>query len=518
MTDKRSILWVDDEIEMLKPHLKFLEQRGYSVTPVSNGYDAVNMVRSESFDMVLLDEMMPGKDGLETLQEIRQVNANIPIVMVTKNEEEYVMDQAIGRRADDYLLKPVNPNQILAAVRRILEHHKLTETQVARDYVSQFRELDPTRLDELDHQGWVETYLRMIDWDIQLDRYRETGLSQTHEDQKRQANYEFSRFVESNYQSWVQRREGPELSPDIVRNHVFPTLQQGKKCAFIIIDCMRLDQWITLEPLLHPYFRVERKYYYSILPSATPYARNALFAGLFPLEIQRKHPQYWDTDRGEHSLNRHERELLELQMKRLGASAKLKLRYAKVFGSNESNELQRSIQRKSDIDLFALVFNFIDILAHGRSESSILQEIAPDEAAFRTLARSWFEHSALFEMLKQMSSAGIEVFVTTDHGAVQGKRPTIATGNRDTSTNVRYKYGENLGYDEKGAFKMREPEEFMLPKTRSTENYIIAKENFYFVYPTKYRKYEKQFLGSFQHGGVSLEELILPIAHLHPRT
>ena len=517
MAEKRHILWVDDEIEMLKPHLTFLEQRGYEVTPVTNGGDAVDLVRGRVFDLVLLDAMMPGKDGLQTLQEIRQIDGKLPVVMITRNDEQEVMDQAIGRRADDYLLKPVNPNQILAAIRRLLERHKIAGTQVAKDYVSQYRELDPSRFDRLDHQEWIGTYLRMIDWDIQLDRYRETGLSQTHEDQKRAANYEFCRFVARHYKSWVQQRQGPELSPDVFRNHVFPAVKAGRRAAFIVIDCMRLDQWITLEPLLAPYFRIDRKHYYSILPSATPYARNALFSGLFPLEIYRRHPQYWDSQRGEHSLNRFERELLELQLQRLGAPAGVRVRYAKVYGAEEAAEIQRVVQRKADVGLFALVFNFIDVLAHGRSESTILQEIAPDEAAFRSLARSWFEHSSLFELLKQMSAAGIEVFVTTDHGAVQGMRPTIATGNRDTSTNVRYKYGENLGSDDKGAFRMDEPEHYMLPKGRSTENYIIAKENFYFVYPTKFRKYEKQFHGSFQHGGISLEEILLPVAQLLPR-
>jgi len=517
MQTKRNVLWVDDEIELLKPHLLFLEQRGYGVTAVANGEDAVNLVRSRPFDIVLLDAMMPGKDGLQTLQEIRQIDVQIPVVMITRNEEEAIMDQAIGRRADDYLLKPVNPTQILAAIRRILERHKISETQVAKDYVSQFRELDPTRFDRLDHQEWVDTYLRMIDWDIQLDRYRDTGLAQTHEDQKRAANFEFCRFMVRNYRIWVQERTGPELSPDVFRNHVMPAVKAGRKVAFIIVDCMRLDQWLTMEPLLAPYFRIERKHYYSILPSATPYSRNALFAGLFPLEILRRHPNYWDSQRGEGSLNRFERELLEAQLQRLGAASDIKVRYAKVYGADEAAEVQRAVQRKADVDVFGLVFNFIDILAHGRSESTILQEIAPDEAAFRSLARSWFEHSSLFDLLKRMSAAGIEVFVTTDHGAVLGMRPTVATGNRDTSTNVRYKYGENLGCDDKGAFKMQEPEHYMLPKMRTTENFIIAKENFYFVYPTQFRKYEKQFHGSFQHGGMSLEEIILPIAHLQPR-
>lgn len=518
MADEHSILWVDDEIEMLKPHLLILQQKGYAVTPVSNGDDAVSMVRSRSFDLVLLDERMPGKDGLQTLQEIRQLNPNIPIVMVTKNEAEEVLDQAIGRRADDYLLKPVNPTQIVLAVRRILERHKITETQVAKDYVRQYAELDPAHFAHLDAAGWIETYRRIIAWDIQLDEFRDTGLKETHEDQKRAANYEFSRYIVQHYRDWVQKRQGPELSPDVFKNHVFPTLQAGKSAAFIVVDCMRLDQWIAIEPLLDPFFRIDRQHYYGILPTATPYARNALFAGLYPLEIQRRHPECWPMhDDGEKSLNRHERELLEHQLKRLGASPDLRLRYAKIFHPEEGGEVLRQIDSQADVRLYGLVFNFIDMLAHGRSQSQLLQEIAPDEAAFRTLARSWFGHSVLFEILKKMAVRGVEVFVTTDHGSVLGKRPTIATGNRDTSTNVRYKYGENLGYDEKGAFKMAEPEEFMLPKARSTMNFIIAKENFYFVYPTKYRQYEKQFYGSFQHGGISLEEMILPIAHLVPR-
>lgn len=518
MPPTRSILWVDDEIEMLKPHLLLLQEKGFTVTPVSNGDDAVSLVRDGHFDLVLLDENMPGKDGLQTLQEIRQVNANLPIVMVTKNEAEEVMDQAIGRRADDYLLKPVHPNQVLLAIRRLLDRHKITETQVAKDYVRQFAELDPSSFGRLDHAGWIDAYLRIIGWDLQLDEYRDTGLKDTHEDQKRAANFEFSRFVVRNYRDWVHRRGGPDLSPDVFRKHVFPAVQRGRRVAFVVVDCMRLDQWLVMEPILEPFFRIDRRQYYSILPTATPYARNALFAGLFPLEIQQRHPQYWETnDDSEKGLNRFERELLELQLKRLGAPPDLRVRYSKVYGPEEAAEVQRIVDRQQDVGVLGLVFNFIDMLAHGRSQSAILQEMAPDEAAFRTVARSWLAHSNLLEILKRMAARGMEVYVTTDHGAVLGKRPTTATGNRDTSTNVRYKYGENLGYDERGAFKMNEPEDYMLPKMRSTQNFIIAKENFYFVYPTQFRKYEKQFQGSFQHGGISLEEIILPVAHLLPR-
>jgi len=466
MAETRTILWVDDEIDMLKPHLLFLQEKGYAVTPVANGDDAVSLVRSLNFDLVLLDENMPGKDGLQTLQEIRQIRPNLPIVMVTRNEAEEIVDQAIGRRADDYLLKPVHPQQILLVIRRLLDRERITATQVAKDYVQQYAELDPSTFASLDHASWIDTYQRLIAWDMRLDEHRNTGLNQTHEDQMRAANYEFCRYV----------------------------------------------------VLLEPYFRLERRHYYGILPTATPYARNALFAGLFPLEIYRRHPQYWDIhDDGERSLNRFERELLELQLQRLGANPALKVRYAKIVNPDDAAELHRLVDRHTDIGVLGLVFNFIDMLAHGRSQSPILQEMAPDEAAFRTVARSWLAHSSLLDILVKLASQGVEVFVTTDHGAVLGRRPTVATGNRDTSTNVRYKYGENLGYEEKGAFKMAEPEAYMLPKMRSTMNYIVAKENFYFVYPTNFRQYERQFFGSFQHGGVSLEEMILPIVHLVPR-
>jgi DNA-binding response OmpR family regulator len=518
MAETRSILWVDDEIDMLKPHLLFLQQKGYAVTPVANGDDAVSLVRTMGFDLVLLDENMPGKDGLQTLQEIRQVKPNLPIVMVTRNEADEIVDQAIGRRADDYLLKPVNPQQILLVVRRLLERGRITASQVAKDFVQEYAELDAGTFATLDHAGWIDTYLRLIAWAMRLDEHRNTGLNQSQEDQMRAANFEFCRYVVRHYRDWVQRPGGPELSPDVFKNHVFPAVQRGKRVAFVVIDCLRLDQWMVMESLLEPYFRIERRHYYGILPTATPYARNALFAGLYPLEIYRRYPQYWDVhDDGERSLNRYERELLELQLKRLGASPSLKMRYAKVINPDDAAEVHRLVDRHTDIGVMALVFNFIDILAHGRSQSPILQEMAPDEAAFRTVARSWLAHSSLLEILAKMAAQGVEVFVTTDHGAVLGRRPTVATGNRDTSTNVRYKYGENLGYDDKGAFKMSEPEAYMLPKMRSTMNYIVAKENYYFVYPTNFRQYERQFFGSFQHGGVSLEEMILPIVHLVPR-
>ena len=355
MTDRTAILWVDDEVELLKAHLLFLEQKGYDVTPVSNGDDALRLVRDGNYDLVLLDESMPGKDGMQTLKELREINGTIPVVMVTKNEEEAVMEQAIGRRADDYLIKPVNPSQILVVIRRIIEQHSIGEKQMAQDYVAQYRELDPAEFVGLDHENWVQTYLRMIRWDMQLDKYRNTGLGETHDDQHRTANQAFSRYVETNYREWVQRRQGPDLSPDVFGKYVFPRLQAGARVAFLVVDCMRLDQWIAMEALLEPYFRIQRQHYYGILPSATPYARNALFAGLMPLEIAQQYPQYWQST-SESSLNRHESELMEAQLQRLGASPKLKTRYLKVYNPDDAKKLFKALHKKSGIDLFGLVF------------------------------------------------------------------------------------------------------------------------------------------------------------------
>ena len=516
---RQRILWADDQIDLLKPHILFLEEKGYSVTGVPNGDDAIALIEQESYDLVLLDEMMPGKNGLETLAELRKLRSDIPVIMITKSEEETLMNQALGQQVQDFLVKPVNPVQIFSAIKRLFEGKRIQESRLTQDYIGEYGQISGERMDDADWRRWLEVNRFLTDWDLRLDEFEGTGLEQTHLDLRRDLNLAFCRWYEREYQRWVNE-EGPDrplLSHDLVKHHVAPYLEAGRQVFFIVIDCMRLDQWRVIESLLSEFFTIRQEEYFAILPTATPYARNAIFAGLFPDDIARRHPQYWIEDPNvEYSLNRYEKELLAEQLKRLKLDDR-GMKYAKVSKINEANELYRQIGSFSGIPLVALVFNFLDILAHGRSQSEILQEIAPDEAAFRTLMGSWFKHSALFDILKVLARQGAAVVVTSDHGSVHCRRSSLVHGNRSTSTGIRYKYGDNLGCDEKQAIKVTKPSDWRLPPGSRTKNYVFARENFYFVYPTNFHEYEQLYLGSFQHGGVSLEEVIVPCAILDPK-
>lgn len=518
MPEARSILWADDEIDLLRPHVLFLEDRGFKVEAVANGEDAVTAFSRSRFDAVLLDEMMPGMGGLKTLEAIKEIDPQVPVVLITKSEEEWLMDEAIGKRISDYLIKPVNPSQIFLAIKRLLEGRKLEEGQLTRDFVEEFgriRLIDPAALDAA---GWIDLYGQLTTWELRLDRVRDLGLAQSLGDLKREANAEFGRFIEAHYAEWMAARERPLLSPDIVRTHVQPHLSAGRRVFLFVLDCMRADQWLMIEPLLAPYFEIATGHYFSILPSATPYARNAIFAGLFPLEIAAQHPNYWQelvpTDK---SKNRFEKELFEAQLKRLG-NRPLALKYVKVYSGEEGQALVRQVASFSALDVVGIVINFIDILAHGRSESDILRELAPDEAGFRSLMASWFAHSALFDVLKAIAAQdNCVAVITTDHGSVMGQRAALVYGDRTTSTNLRYKFGKNLGVDAKQAVHIKDPAAYMLPADVLNKNYVIAKEDYYFVYPTNFHEYERQYRGSFQHGGISMEEMIVPIVTLMPR-
>ncbi len=518
MPDTRNILWADDEIDLLRPHVLFLEEKGFKVEAVANGEDAVSVFSRRRFDAVLLDEMMPGMGGLKTLQAIKEIDPQVPVVLITKSEEEWLMDEAIGKRISDYLIKPVNPSQIFLAIKRLLEGKKLEEGQLTRDFVEEFgriRTIDPASLDVA---GWVDLYQQLTRWELRLDRLRDLGLAQSLEDLKREANAEFGRFVEAHYPDWMAAADRPRFSPDVVSTWVQPHLSAGRRVYFIVIDCMRADQWLVIEPMLAPYFEMAEDHFLSILPSATPYSRNAIFAGLFPREISAKFPEFWqEREAGEKSKNRYEKELLEAQLKRLG-NRSLSLKYVKVYSGEEGQALVRQVASFSGLDIVAIVFNFVDILAHGRSESDILQELAPDEAGFRSLMASWFAHSPLFEVLKGIASQeNCVAVITTDHGSVMGRRASLVYGDRTTSTNLRYKYGKNLGCDAKQALHIKKPEVYNLPADVLNKNYIIAKEDYYFVYPTNFHEYERQYRGSFQHGGISMEELIVPVVTLTPR-
>lgn len=509
---------MDDEIDQLRSQIIFLEGKGYQVTPVSNGDDAVKLVRKQTFDLILLDEMMPGKDGLTTLEEIKELNPHIPIIMVTKSEEEDLMEQAIGKKIDDYLTKPVNPSQILSAVKRILETKKIREDHISRDFLSDFRRISDLLNARLTWQDWIEIHKTLSKWDLEVENFKDLGLKQTHLDQRKECNLEFGKYIEKEYLGWLGSGDSPVLSTDVVKEYLFPIIKEGKRLFFIVVDCMRLDQWLMIEPLLEEYFFIKTDYYFSILPTATPYSRNAIFSGTFPIDLASEYPELWRRGpEDELSRNRYEADLMREQLKRLGLRLRSQPRYAKILAKADGENLSRKITTYSDISVFSMVFNFLDMLAHGRSESEILKEITPDEAAFRSLMRSWFTHSSLFKILKYLSAQECELVITTDHGSVLGTRGTIAYGRKDTSPNLRYKYGDNLKCDTKDALLIRDPKKYRLPVYSMSTTYIIAKEDFYFVYPTKLSEYRREYRNTFQHGGISLEEMILPVAILRPK-
>jgi DNA-binding response OmpR family regulator len=518
MMTRRRILWADDQIEELRSQILFLEGRGYDVEGVSNGDDAIDLFKKRSFDAVLLDESMPGKGGLETLAHIRDVDANVPVIMITKNEAEDFMDKALGRRIDDYLVKPVNPTQVLMALKKALDEGRLRNQQTTQDYLQSFAELARLRMEARDWRAWRDIYEKMVAWELQLQRLTDPGLAESHMEQAKDANAQFSRFVEQNYGAWIDGDDAPILSHQVVENYVVPHLKNGRRVFFFVIDCMRLDQWMLLEEELTSLYQIQRETYYGILPTATPFSRNAIFAGLLPAQIAKQFPQYWrGTAKEERSKNAFESELLGEQLKRLGYG-ELRHKYYKTFNSNDVESMRKQLPSLRDVHLVAGVINFLDILAHGRSQNDLLRELAPDDASFRSVMQSWFAHSSLLEMLRELAlQDDVAVVITTDHGAIQVRRSALVKANRDASTNVRYKYGDNLNVDPKEAFIMKDPRRFGLPQDSPIQNYICAKEANYFVYPTNFHDYERQYRDSFQHGGISLEEMIIPAVSLLPR-
>ena len=515
MTPQR-ILWVDDEIEHLKSHVQFLQGKGYEVSSATNGEDAIEMVGARKFDVLLLDESMPGMGGLQTLNEIKEIDPALQVVMITKNEEETLMDDAIGMKIADYLLKPVSPMQIYSACKRILDSERLQEGRFSQDYVREFNSLAGL-IDDGTWESWVQIHKKLSAWDLEFDRFRDSELTTVHDEQKQNANLQFGRFIETQYPEWLSSQKRPPLSTDVFPRFVAPHLKAKENVFFIVIDCVRLDQWFIIEEILRENFEVERDYYLSILPTATPYARNAIFSGLFTDEIAKRYPEKWlEKSKDEVSKNRYEEFFLKRQMHTLGLVPD-RMKYIKVSSAAEANMLTKRLESIASLPFASLVFNFVDMLTHGRNQSEILAQIAPDESAFRSVVRSWFVHSALLEILRELAKRKVKVVMTTDHGSVLGRRASLVHGRRDTSTNLRYKFGDNLKCDDRQAIVTRKPSDFRLPAESKTKSYLFAKEYYYFVYPTNYREYEKQYQGSFQHGGASMEEMILPCLTATPK-
>lgn len=521
MTASKKILWVDDEIDLLKAHVLLLREKGYDVETAANGEDALEMVSDGRFDLVFLDEMMPGMGGLRTLARIKELVPTLPVVMITKNEAESLMEEAIGSKISDYLTKPVNPSQILLAVKKILEAKKFTSQVVSRDYTQEFQQITRMLMNPMDSVDWAELYVKLTGWDIELDDHPGLELRQTLLDQKRECNVEFGKFVERNYRGWIagDPANRPCLSVDILDRYVLPHLSGRGSVFLFVVDCLRLDQWLTMERLLGSLFTVRKEYYYSILPTATPYSRNAIFSGLFPQEIQERYPDLWEKGDDENSLNRHEHDFLEKFLQRRHVRLNPAAKYVKILDANFGRQIEENILSYLNGTLTAIVVNFVDMLAHGRSDSPLLKEIAPDEAAYRSLTRSWFQHSSLYGMLQTLAQQpNVTVVLTTDHGSVRCLRGSRIIGDRETSTNLRYKFGRNLKIDERHAVYVKNPSDLRLPRDSVTTNYVLAKEDYFFVYPTDYHKYLSQYRDSFQHGGISMEEMILPVVTLTPRT
>ena len=517
---KKQILWADDEIDLLQPHIMFLQSKGYDVDTVTNGDDAISKVSEKNYHIILLDEMMTGKDGLETLQQIKSSHPQTPVIMITKSEEESLMEDAIGQKIDDYLTKPVNPSQILMACKKILDSKEIATEKRGVQYAQELQQISNLLLNPLSESEWIDLNLKLCNLDVELDALAEPAFREILYDHRRECNVEFGKFIEKKYKSWIgDRQNSPILSVDIVKNYLIPELKKGTKVVFLVIDCLRMDQWLTLENYFYPYFNLTREYYYSILPTATPFSRNAIFSGLFPEEIEKKYPELWSTDNeDESSLNKYEKELLEQNFIRNGFKPKQDIKYIKIMNNEDARNLEKNINSYLDSQVLAIVLNFVDILAHSRSDLPILKEIAPNESAYRSLTKSWFEHSPIFNVMKALGNSDHLLFITTDHGSVRGMRGTKVLGDRETSTNLRYKYGRSLKADKKNAIYINNPEDYKLPKRGINTTYIIAKEDYYFIYPTNYYKYLNYYKDSFQHGGASLEEMILPIIRLDPKS
>ncbi len=516
LSKNNKILWVDDEIELLRAHIIFLNEKGYEVETVTNGEDAIAELKRASYDLIFLDEMMTGLGGLETLSQIREIDPNVPVVMVTKSEEESLMHDAIGGKINDYLIKPVHPSQILMVCKKLLEVKKISVEYVAKDYLQDFNEISRKLSLDPDFNDWLEIYLKLVNWGMELDVHPEVDLKQTLAEQTKECNKEFSKYIEKNYKRWINEEDidKPDLTPAITEKYIFPELKNSDGPVFyFVIDCLRLDQWLIMEKSLLEYFKIDKSYYYSILPTATPYARNSLFSGLFPSEIEKQYPDLWASGNDdEKSMNKYEKELLQLLLNRKKISLNNELKYMKIIDPDVGRAFEQNILSHKKTHLFAVVVNFLDMIAHGRSDSDILKEIAPDESAYRSLTNSWFQHSSLFGTFKAIATIpNAKVIVTTDHGSIRTLRGSKVLGDREASTNLRFKFGRNLKVDDKHAIFIKNPNEYRLPKRGVTISYIIAKEDYYFVYPTDYHKYLSYYKDSFQHGGISMEEMILPV-------
>lgn len=510
-----NILWADDEIDLLKPHMLFLQQRGYDITPVNNGSDAVELCSTRNFDVVFLDEHMPGMSGLEALSLIKNSKPSLPVVMVTKNEEEQIMEEAIGAKIDDYLIKPVNPTQVLISVKKILDNKRLVMEHTNASYQQEFQRISLAFMGELSHEQWSEMYRKLIFWDLQMESADNKEMLEVLEAQKVEANHNFCKFIRKNYDKWLNDPacEKPLLSHQLMKKKIFPMVRKGEPIFVFLIDNLRFDQWKVIEPALLEYFVVEEeKTYYSILPTTTAYSRNAIFSGMMPSEMERTHPQLWVGEDDEEGKNNFEDEFLQKQIAR--ANLQCKASYHKIKKLEEGKFLVDSFNNLFTNDLNVIVYNFVDMLSHARTDMAMIRELAPDESAYRSITKSWFLHSPLFEMMKMVSARGARMVITTDHGTIRVKKPFRIVGDRNVNSNLRYKQGKSLGFEGDKIMFVPKPERLFLPKSNVTTAFAFAIEDQFFAYPNNYNYFVNFYKDTFQHGGISMEEMIVPLITL----
>lgn len=513
------ILWVDDEIESLQSQILFLQNKGYDVSALTNGFDAIDFLKENPVDVVLLDETMPGITGLETLAKIKQVNGQTPVVLITKNETENLMDDAIGSQITDYLIKPVNPNQVLLSLKKIIDNRRLVAEKTTTAYQQQFRNLFMALNSNPDHNEWMEIYKKLVYWELEMEKSDSPEMTDVLHAQKSEANTEFFKFVSRNYAKWVDPKSGsgPIMSHTLFRFKVMPHIEKGVPTFFVLLDNLRFDQWKAIHPIFAESFRIqEEDTFYSILPTATQYSRNAIFAGLMPVEIDKLYHNQWKNDDDEGGKNLHEEEFFRSQLKRMKRED-LKTSYTKVLNYQAGQDLVNNIHNLMGNDLNIIVYNFVDMLSHARTEMEVLKELASDEASYRSVTRSWFEHSPLHQALKKVADKKINLILATDHGSVRVKSPARVIGDKQTTTNLRYKHGRNLNYEPKDVLAFRDPKEAGLPVPTVNSSYIFAREDVFLCYPNNYNYYVNYYRNTFQHGGISMEEMIIPVIRMTGR-
>lgn len=510
------ILWVDDEIDLLKPHQLFLEKKNYEVTTCASGSEAIDIIEEESFDIVFLDENMPGLTGLETLNEIKIRRENIPVVMITKSEEEYIMEEAIGSKIADYLIKPVNPNQILLSLKKNLDHSRLVSEKTTSNYQQEFRKIAMDLSMVNSWEEWVALYQKLIYWELKLEGIDDQNMFEILESQKSEANNQFFKFIDSNYRDWFQDPDAPVLSHNLFREKVVPELSNNTPTLFIVIDNLRYDQWRAFEPhLSNLYKKVSESAYSSILPTATQYARNAIFSGLMPSEMKKQHPNYWLDDTDEGGKNMHEADFLHTQIRRLRLD--IKWDYHKITSLKSGKKLVENYKSLKNNDLNVVVYNFVDMLSHSKTEMEVIKELAGNDKAYRSLTESWFKNSPLLEVIQQAQKMGHKLIITTDHGTINVKKPSKVLGDKNTSLNLRYKTGRSLTYEQKEVFEAQDPRDVYLPTINMSSSYIFAKGDNFFAYPNNFNHYVSYYRNTYQHGGISMEEMIIPFVVLEPR-